>query len=154
MPTCIVDSSSPGVLIQRDAHGHFAIAPLGDAPQMECSDFEAAVHHASLVAAMAGADLWYDAGNGRRRPLGDIFTVRRLWNEFIDLPALHLTPQQAKRLMDVDTSTCSSVLTVLVEVGLLQQSENGTYARGSDRHTSIPPLCMTGARGLLQRISR
>jgi hypothetical protein len=140
MPTCIVDSSSPGVLIQRDAHGHFAIAPLGDAPQMECSDFEAAVQHASLFAAMAGADLWYDAGNGRRRPLGDIFTVRRLWNEFIDLPALHLTPQQAKRLLDVDTSTCSSVLTVLVEVGLLQQSENGTYARGSDRHTSIPPL--------------
>ena len=43
----VVDPPDPGVLIQRDAHGHFAIGALNGVPQIDCGDFEHAFQSAT-----------------------------------------------------------------------------------------------------------
>jgi hypothetical protein len=140
-----LDPPDSGVLIQRDEHGHFTIGALNRVPQIDCGDFERALFGAGRFADRQGSDLWYAAHGGHPRRLADVFTVRRLWNEYIDLPTLQLTRKQVCRLLSSDARTCDAVIDVLMEVGLLQRSPDGTFVRGTDRHESIPPLRMTRA---------
>src|SRR5947208_16314044 len=116
----VVDPPDPGVLIQRDAHGHFAIGALNGVPQIDCGDFELALYGAGRVAAREGSEVWYASIGGEPRRFADVFTIRRLWNEYIDLPTLQLTREQICRLSNIDATTCDAVIAVLMEVGLLQ----------------------------------
>ena len=79
----------------------------------------------------------------------DIFIERKSNGHFviggcaiIDLPGLHLTFDQVRRLLAVDTTTCVSVLDSLVELRFLKRAANGTYARASDRRASVAPLLL------------
>ena len=49
----------------------------------------------------------------------------RLTAEFREMPGLRLTPRQTARLIGVDVETASSVLTALVDRGVLRRTANG-----------------------------
>ena len=140
MPTYPEEPRAQDVLIQHESSGHFAVGSWGGALQLECADFEEALARGGQFAARERADLWYVGGDGCRRHLADVFSLRRLWNEYVDLPGLRLTLEQIERLMNVDAATCESVLAAMVELGLLRKAADGTYARAAVRHRSIPPL--------------
>ena len=48
------------------------------------------------------------------------------------MPGLKLTEAQARRLWDLDGSTCSFVLTTLLERRFLKRTASGTYVRAFD----------------------
>jgi len=51
--------------------------------------------------------------------------------EYEEQPALRLTPAQAQRLWSLDGPTCGTVLTTLVEAGILQRAPDGCFVRRS-----------------------
>ena len=55
---------------------------------------------------------------------------RRLLREYLYLPGLSLSLEQAARLVDVDAPVCQQVLNQLVNGHALARSESGTYVRG------------------------
>jgi len=150
MASILVEPHSQDVFIEHQSSGRFSIRNREGVPQIECSDFEDALHRAGRFAALEHVDLWFVDREGAQRHLADVFSLRRLWNEYIDLPGLHLTFAQLQRLMAVDISTCASVLNSLVELKFLARSADGTYARSGDRHTAVAPLRMKKAGSLFQ----
>jgi hypothetical protein len=49
--------------------------------------------------------------------------------EYLEIPGLHLTRDQVRRLWSLDDVTCDSLLRTLVDVGFLRQTEAGAYVR-------------------------
>src|SRR5215213_3323597 len=49
--------------------------------------------------------------------------------EFLEVPGLHLTKPQVRRLWGLDSNTCDALLDTLVDRGFLMQTHDGTYAR-------------------------
>jgi hypothetical protein len=68
------------------------------------------------------------------------------------MPGLVLTAAQARRLWNVDLSTCIAVLSQLVDVGFLSRNAKGAYVRASD--LSPRPLRMAKAGIELVEIDR
>jgi DNA-binding IclR family transcriptional regulator len=58
--------------------------------------------------------------------------TERVRGEFREMPGLTLTVAQARRLWSLDPSTCSEILTELVETGFLCRKADGAYGRASD----------------------
>jgi hypothetical protein len=58
--------------------------------------------------------------------------LRRIQNEYREMPGLKLTEAQARRLWDLDVSTCSVVLTTLLQRRFLKRTASGTYVREFD----------------------
>ena len=56
----------------------------------------------------------------------------RIQGEYREMPGLKLTEAQARRLWDLDDSTCSVALTKLLECQFLKRTASGTYVRASD----------------------
>jgi len=48
--------------------------------------------------------------------------VRRIRGEFLEMPGLRLTPQQAKRLWRLDEMSCEAVLGALVDARFLAKT--------------------------------
>ena len=53
----------------------------------------------------------------------------RIHARYMDRPGTRLTPPQAERLSEVDSSVCSLVLDDLVEVKWLRLGTDGSYVR-------------------------
>ncbi len=53
----------------------------------------------------------------------------RVRGEFIEMPGLRLTIEQAARLWHVDAATCADVLARLVGEQFLMRTRNGAYVR-------------------------
>jgi hypothetical protein len=68
----------------------------------------------------------------------------RLWTEYVELPGLRLTREQARRFCSVDDRVCTQLLDSLVNARLLVRGPDGRYAR---RHESgaLSPLRMAKA---------
>ena len=49
--------------------------------------------------------------------------------EYLEIPGLHLTQPQAQRLWGLDASTCSVLLSTLVDARFLRRTTQGRYAR-------------------------
>ncbi|HZR25361.1 MAG TPA: hypothetical protein VFA59_17325 [Vicinamibacterales bacterium] len=145
MTTSLAEPQPRDISIEHQPSGHFVIRNCAGAPQIECADFEEALHRAGRFAAREQVQLWYVDADGSQRHLADVFSLRRLWNEYIDLPGLHLTFGQVRRLMAVDDETCASVLDSLIELKFLTRAADGTYARSGDRHTTVAALRMKKA---------
>lgn len=66
----------------------------------------------------------------------DEFTraVVRTKAEFLEMPGLRLTTEQATRLFALDLMLCRSVLTTLVESRFLVQSKDATFARNESHY--------------------
>ena len=55
----------------------------------------------------------------------------RVRGEFMEMPGLRLTPQQAARLWAMDRPTSESVLDRLASTGFLARTREGAYLRSS-----------------------
>lgn len=55
--------------------------------------------------------------------------LRLLSVEFIEMPGMRLTPEQAQRFLDLDRETCLALLESLVEISFLRRVRDGSYAR-------------------------
>ena len=77
--------------------------------------------------------------------------LRRIQNEYREMPGLKLTEAQARRLWDLDVSTCSVVLTTLLQRRFLKRTASGTYVSGIRLGTG-EQICQEGIHGT--RVSR
>jgi hypothetical protein len=71
-----------------------------------------------------------DSTKLRRTPAGGDLLVR-IEGEYREMPGLSLTGPQAERLWGLDTATCATVLTALIERRVLRRTTSGTYLRRS-----------------------
>ena len=55
--------------------------------------------------------------------------VRRVQGEFLEMPGLRLTPQQARRLWRLDETACDAVLGALVKARFLARTRDGAFVR-------------------------
>lgn len=67
-----------------------------------------------------------------QRPPQFATLVRRIQNEYREMPGLKLTEAQARRLWDLDGHTCSDLLATLLERRFLKRTASGTYIRALD----------------------
>jgi len=58
--------------------------------------------------------------------------LARIRSEYLEMPGLRLTLEQAQRLCGVERMLCKTVLDALVEATFLCVTPNGTYARAID----------------------
>lgn len=58
--------------------------------------------------------------------------LNRICSEYLEMPGLQLTRAQARRLWALDDPICDALLNVLVDVGFLVRTAQGTYKRRSD----------------------
>jgi hypothetical protein len=80
--------------------------------------------------------------------------LQRVSSEFLEMPGLRLTCQQAQRLWGLDEPTCLTILELLVETKFLCRTGRGMYARLSEgRNAPIPqPFTVDGANVIRPRI--
>jgi hypothetical protein len=60
--------------------------------------------------------------------------VRRIRGEFLEMPGLRLTAEQARRLWRLDETACEAVLGALVDARFLARTRDGAFVR--DDHNS------------------
>lgn len=65
----------------------------------------------------------------RRNLLRRAALVRRLTNEFCEMPGLILSLRQTSRFLGVDPSACERILATLEREGLLRHGPGNTYRR-------------------------
>ena len=81
--------------------------------------------------------------------------VRRIQSEYLEMPGLRLTREQAQRLWALDDETCIAVLGALVENKFLVCDSDGRYKRITDGNEPAQPLRMAKAdKRMLARSSR
>ena len=73
-----------------------------------------------------------------RNTVNDLL-LQRVYSEFLEMPGLRLTCQQAQRLWGLDEQCCRELLEFLVDAKFLCRPGHGAYSRLSDGHTD-PPL--------------
>ncbi len=62
----------------------------------------------------------------------DEHLLQRARAEFLEMPGLRLTSQQAQRLWGLDDETCAGLLNTLVNVKFLSRRSDGRYVRRTD----------------------
>lgn len=73
-------------------------------------------------------------------------TLQRVYSEYLEMPGMRLTRQQAQRLYGLDEHTCTQVLDYLVEAGFLVRGGGDTYRRLTDGATPLLRLRMAKAQ--------
>ena len=58
--------------------------------------------------------------------------LHRARGEFLEMPGLRLTVQQARRLWNLETTICESLLSTLVESRFLVRLHDGAFVRSRD----------------------
>ena len=58
--------------------------------------------------------------------------VRRIQGEYLEMPGLRLTREQAQRLWALDNETCVTILDALVQNHFLVRGSDGRYKRITD----------------------
>lgn len=64
--------------------------------------------------------------------------LQRVCGEFMEMPGLRLTSQQAQRLWGIDERTCERLLDHLVETKFLCRTARGMYCRSTDGPIAVP----------------
>lgn len=59
--------------------------------------------------------------------------IDRVRGEYLEMPGLSLTEQQAKRLWGLDASTCRAVFDALTQTGFLRRTTHGGYILSTTR---------------------
>lgn len=68
----------------------------------------------------------------RIRPASIAGHAHMIRAEFLEMPGLHLTGAQARRLWNLDPMTCDAILGALVDSGFLRRTPTGAYALAGD----------------------
>jgi hypothetical protein len=55
--------------------------------------------------------------------------VRRIRGEFLEMPGLRLTSEQAQRLWRLDETACDAVLGALVDAHFLARTRDGAFVK-------------------------
>jgi hypothetical protein len=71
--------------------------------------------------------------------------IRRISCEYLEMPGLRLTAEQAQRLWGLDRESCSDLLGELVASSFLARTPDGKYARASEGIVRFPPVRMAQA---------
>jgi hypothetical protein len=66
--------------------------------------------------------------------------LQRIRSEYLEMPGLRLTPQQAQRLWGLDRQCCEESLQYLVDAGFLMKTGRGTYVRLTDGAITLPRM--------------
>jgi LPS sulfotransferase NodH len=130
------------VVIRRESSGTFTIGTGSGTAQIACRFFEDALQRAWSFASHQQLRLWYTADGLNCSRLADVRLLRRIWNEYVEMPGLRLTRQQAQRLWAVEADVCASLLESLVEVKFLMRGADGKYARRADATEPVARLRM------------
>jgi hypothetical protein len=69
--------------------------------------------------------------------------VQRVCGEFLEMPGLCLTFEQARRLWALDEDTCRELLDFLVESKFLCRPRRGAYSRAGEGAAARPRLRLT-----------
>jgi hypothetical protein len=72
--------------------------------------------------------------------------LQRVYAEFLEMPGLRLTCQQAQRLWGLDESACRQLLEFLVDAKFLCRLGHGMYTRLTDGYSTRPRARMVKAR--------
>ena len=64
-----------------------------------------------------------------RQPLVIDDALRRIRGEYLEMPGLRLTTQQAQRLWNLDHVTCEVLLNALVDTQFLWRTADGAFVR-------------------------
>jgi hypothetical protein len=67
-----------------------------------------------------------------RPPSSDDQLLYRIRAEYLEMPGLRLTKQQAQRLWGLDDITCARLLDVLVDLKFLARRPDGQFIRTSE----------------------
>ena len=59
--------------------------------------------------------------------------LQRIRGEFLEMPGLCLTPGQASRLWNLDSTACDALLQALVAAEFLQRTSSGTFVLAASR---------------------
>jgi hypothetical protein len=70
--------------------------------------------------------------------------LKRIRGEYLEMPGLRLTLQQAQRLCGVERTLCREVLDALVDAKFLCAKSDGTYARLMDGDVPRPHPAKAG----------
>jgi hypothetical protein len=114
--------------LRHEATGTFTIAATSRVPQIAADTLDEALRCAVDFASHQRVHVSC-ACDAARPPLADVTLLRRIWSEYIEMPGLRLTREQARRLWALDTDTCDSLLDCLVELKFLSRDANGQYGR-------------------------
>ena len=71
--------------------------------------------------------------------------VRRIFNEYLEMPGMRLTFAQAQRLWGLDADACADALRALVDGRFLRRTDAGEYVRLTDGSAVMPLLRMAKA---------
>lgn len=77
------------------------------------------------------------------RDLHDVLTeplLRRICSEYVEMPGLRLSRQQAQRLWGLDEEACGQILEFLVKTGFLRLAAPDTYGRLTEGPVAFPRL--------------
>jgi hypothetical protein len=55
--------------------------------------------------------------------------TRRIKAEYLEMPGLHLTRPQARRIWNLDDTDCDAVLRALVDAKFLRRTPDGAFVR-------------------------
>jgi hypothetical protein len=78
--------------------------------------------------------------------------LARIRAEYLEMPGLRLTLEQAQRLCGVERALCQAVLTALVDAKFLWVNPNGAYARLTEGEIPLPQPANVDL-GVVQRVS-
>lgn len=71
--------------------------------------------------------------------------LRRIQHEYLEMPGLQLTLQQAQRLWGLDAPSCEALLNGLVELNFLIRRPDGKFGRFSEGSGAASPFRMARA---------
>lgn len=114
------------VVIRHQTPGTFTIGVSSGTPQIQCESLDEALARAGSFATKQHVQVWYAAEGQTCAPVN---LLRRIWNEYIEMPGLRLTSEQAQRLWGVDVQTCTALMESLIDLGFLVRRPDGKYAR-------------------------
>jgi len=79
--------------------------------------------------------------------------AHRIYSEYLEMPGLRLTSEQAQRLLGIDAAVCTNALELLVNAGFLRLTPTGQYVRVTDGLV-VPPLRMAKVSFVQARTDR
>lgn len=80
-----------------------------------------------------------------KQSTSDEHLLHRIRGEYLEMPGLRLTREQAQRLWALDATTCTRLLDCLTDAKFLQRDANGRYGRIGDGSARRIPARMKKA---------